>query len=341
MANPDAHPLSSSAAASPPPLAVRPRRKVRPKQPSRAANSDLSDDPISLYLDEISHIALLNREKELALARKIEEGKEAARQLQQSDLSPEERARLQQRVEEGQKARDELISANYRLVISITKKYASLGVSFMDLVQEGNIGLIKAVDRFDYRRGYKFSTYATWWIRQAVTRAIADQGRTIRIPVHMCERINKLSRVTRELAQELGREPTIEEVAQEMDTTPRGVKRLCQIAQFPLSLEMPIGEEQESNLGDFIEDDSNLSLSEMTVQSLLRERMDRILSSLTAREGRILRMRFGLYDGKTYTLEEVGQKFGVTRERVRQIEAAALRKLRHPRRSRFLKEFLV
>ena len=342
MADQNARPASHSVVVPPPPaLATRPAQKVRLKQLSRATNTDIIDDPISLYLDEISHIALLNREKELALARKIEEGKEAARQLQQASLSPEERARLQQRVQEGQRARDELISANYRLVISITKKYASLGVSFMDLVQEGNIGLIKAADKFDYRRGYKFSTYATWWIRQAVTRAIADQGRTIRIPVHMCERINKLSRVTRELAQELGREPTLEEVARAMETTPRGVKRLCQIAQFPLSLEMPIGEEQESNLGDFIEDNSNLSLSEMTSHAMLRERMDRILSSLTAREGRILRMRFGLYDGKTYTLEEVGRKFGVTRERVRQIEAAALRKLRHPRRSRFLKEFLV
>jgi RNA polymerase primary sigma factor len=299
-----------------------------------------SDDPISLYLEEISRISLLSRKKEVRLAKQIEAGEIAAKKLSKGKLLPVEAKRFEKIVKVGDRARDQLIEANYRLVISITKKYASRGVAFMDLIQEGNIGLIKAVDKFDYRRGYKFSTYATWWIRQAVTRAIADQGRTIRVPVHMCERINKLSRTSRELAQKLGREPETEEIADALDTTSDGVQQIRRIAQHPLSLEMPIGEEQESNLGDFIEDDAAPSLAETATNEVLKEIMEEILGSLNAREGRVLQLRFGLVDGQPHTLEEVGQKFGVTRERVRQIEAAALRKLRHPRRSRRLKDFL-
>lgn len=303
-------------------------------------DDEKGNDPISLYLDEISRISLLSREKEVELAKKIEASVFAKKKLKKGNLSTDEVDHLRATIRIGQKARDELIEANYRLVISITKKYASRGVAFMDLIQEGNIGLIKAVDKFDYHRGYKFSTYATWWIRQAVTRAIADQGRTIRVPVHMCERINKLSRTSRELAQKSGREATTEEIAEAMETTPEGIEQIRRIAQHPLSLEMPIGEEQESNLGDFIEDDKNPTLNETTNDEVLRELMDTVLNSLNAREGRVLQLRFGLVDGKPHTLEEVGQKFGVTRERVRQIEAAALRKLRHPRRSRRLKDFL-
>jgi RNA polymerase primary sigma factor len=308
---------------------------------SPSFNKDIMDNPIGLYLEDISHISLLSRQKEIALAKQIEAGKLATQKLNQADLTSAEIQHYRDVVAQGKRAKDELTEANYRLVISISKKYASQGVSFMDLIQEGNIGLIKAVNKFDYRRGYKFSTYATWWIRQAVTRALADQGRTIRIPVHMCERINRYSRTARELAQEHGREPTLEEIAEEMETTIEGVEQLRQIAQHPLSLEMPVGEEQESNLGDFIEDNNSSSLADAATLELLKERMDKVLASLNAREGRILKLRFGLYDGKTYTLEEVGQKFGVTRERVRQIEAAALRKLRHPRRSRPLKDFLA
>jgi RNA polymerase primary sigma factor len=302
---------------------------------------EVASDPISLYLEEISRISLLNRQKEVQLAKKIEASNIARAKLRKDkNLSADEIKRYRRMIKKGDRARDQLIEANYRLVISITKKYASRGVAFMDLIQEGNIGLIKAVDKFDYRRGYKFSTYATWWIRQAVTRAIADQGRTIRVPVHMCERINKLARTTRELSQKWGREPELDELAGEMETTPDAIQQIRRIAQHPLSLEMPIGEEQESNLGDFIEDDSSPTLSESTNTEVLRELMDEVLSSLNAREGRVLQLRFGLVDGQPHTLEEVGQKFGVTRERVRQIEAAALRKLRHPRRSRRLKDFL-
>jgi len=310
-----------------------------PEPPSR--DDEISDDPISLYLEEISRISLLSRSKEVYLAKQIEKGNFATEALEsEMDLTSAEKSRLQRTVKQGNRARDQLIEANYRLVISITKKYASRGVAFMDLIQEGNIGLIKAVDKFDYTRGYKFSTYATWWIRQAVTRAIADQGRTIRVPVHMCERINKLARTTRELAQNLGREPKLEELAEMMETTVEGIQAIQRIAQHPLSLEMPLGEEQESNLGDFLEDLSSPTLVETAANEVLRELIDDALNSLSAREGRVLQLRCGLVDGKPHTLEEVGQKFGVTRERVRQIEAAALRKLRHPSRSRKLKDFL-
>ena len=299
------------------------------------------DDTVSLYLKEISRIPLLRAEQEVEYARAMEIGKRARQQLNRSSgVSTSERNKLEIKIREGELARQKLIKANFRLVVSIAKKYIGRGVSFLDLIQEGNIGLIRAVEKFDYKRGFKFSTYATWWIRQAITRAIADQGRTIRVPVHMCERINKLTRVSRQLVQELGREPTPDEIAKELGTTPKKVERIIKISQRPLSLEMPVGEEQDSHLGDFIPDESTLGPTDAASHQLLREQMEEILTSLSPREGRVLQLRFGLKDGKSHTLEEVGKKFGVTRERIRQIEAKALRKLRHPSRSRKLRDYL-
>ena len=298
------------------------------------------DDTVSLYLKEISRIALLTAAQEVEYARGMEIGKRARYRLNKDHLAPNERIRLEGKIHEGELYRQKLIKANFRLVVSIAKKYIGRGVSFLDLIQEGNIGLIRAVEKFDYHRGYKFSTYATWWIRQAITRAIADQGRTIRVPVHMCERINKLTRVSRQLVQELGREPTSDEIAFKLNTTSRKVERIIKISQRPLSLEMPVGEEQDSHLGDFIPDDSTLGPTDAATHQLLREQMEDILTSLSPREGRVLQLRFGLKDGKAHTLEEVGRKFGVTRERIRQIEAKALRKLRHPSRSRKLRDYL-
>lgn len=298
------------------------------------------DDTVSLYLKEISRIPLLTAAQEVEYARGMETGRRAHYRLTKDHLTSNERARLESKVREGEMYRQKLIKANFRLVVSIAKKYIGRGVSFLDLIQEGNIGLIRAVEKFDHHRGFKFSTYATWWIRQAITRAIADQGRTIRVPVHMCERINKLTRVSRQLVQELGREPTSEEIAVELNTTPRKVERIIKISQRPLSLEMPVGEEQDSHLGDFIPDDATLGPTDAASHQLLREQMEEILTSLSPREGRVLQLRFGLKDGKAHTLEEVGRKFGVTRERIRQIEAKALRKLRHPSRSRKLRDYL-
>ncbi len=252
----------------------------------------------------------------------------------------EERERLLWCVRDGQAAQEHLIKANSRLVVSVAKKYVGRGVPFLDLIQEGNIGLIRAVKKFDYRRGYKFSTYATWWIRQAVTRAIADQGRTIRVPVHMYEQINRLTRTSRQLVQELGRDPTTEEIADELKVSPRKVEHIMRVSQRPLSLEMPVGEEEDSYLGDFIEDEDADAPGDAAGQQLLREVIDEIFQSLTPREVRILQLRFGLVDGYCYTLEEVGKKFGVTRERIRQIEAQALSRLRHPSRSRKLRDYL-
>jgi RNA polymerase primary sigma factor len=298
------------------------------------------DDTVSLYLKEISRIPLLTAEEEVKLATQIERGHLARTRLLKGAVRPEERERLEQECQRGVKARQHLIEANFRLVVSIAKRYLGRGVSFLDLIQEGNIGLIRAVEKFDYRRGYKFSTYATWWIRQAITRAIADQGRTIRVPVHMCERINKLIRVSRQLVQKLGREPTSDEIAVELGTTPRKVERIIRISQLPLSLEMPIGEEKDSHLADFIEDQATQAPTEAASHQLLKEQMEAVLTSLPPREGRVLQLRFGLKDGRSHTLEEVGRKFGVTRERIRQIEAKALRRLRHPSRSRKLKDYL-
>jgi RNA polymerase primary sigma factor len=272
------------------------------------------DDPVRMYLKEIGRVPLLSAEDEVALAKLMEQGVEEAKRR--------------------------LVEANLRLVVSIAKRYVGRGMLFLDLIQEGNLGLIKAVEKFDYRKGYKFSTYATWWIRQAITRAIADQARTIRIPVHMVETINKLIRINRQLLQELGREPTPEEIAFEMEIPVERVREIQKIAQEPVSLETPIGEEEDSHLGDFIEDEEAPAPAEAASFILLKEQLEEVLETLTAREEKVLRLRFGLDDGRARTLEEVGQEFGVTRERIRQIEAKALRKLRHPSRSRKLKDYL-
>jgi RNA polymerase primary sigma factor len=300
------------------------------------------DDSIALYLKEISRIPLLSAEEEVQLAKTIERGKKAVLRLAQAKAQANGlgRERLREEVRRGKEARRKLIEANFRLVVSIAKKYIGHGVSFMDLIQEGNIGLIRAVEKFEYQRGFKFSTYATWWIRQAVSRALSDQGRTIRVPVHMGERITQLARVSRELVQRNGHEPTEEEMAAEMGISTRLLERIRQAAQFPLSLEMEVGEDADSTLGDFIEDNGNLAPNDSATYQMLCERVHDVLGSLTARESRVLQLRFGLQDGRAYTLEEVGQKFGVTRERIRQIEAKALSKLRHPRRSRRLRDFL-
>ncbi|MCC7353389.1 MAG: RNA polymerase sigma factor RpoD [Anaerolineae bacterium] len=298
------------------------------------------DDSISLYLKEIGRVPLLTAEQEVELAQRMERGRLARRQLSKGEEDAVEREQLLAQVKDGQAAQEHLIKANSRLVVSVAKKYVGRGVPFLDLIQEGNIGLIRAVKKFDFRRGFKFSTYATWWIRQAVTRAIADQGRTIRVPVHMYEQINRLTRASRQLVQELGRDPTSDEIADELGVTPRKVEQIIRVSQRPLSLEMPVGEEEDSYLGDFIEDEEAMSPTDAASQRLLREVIDEIFQSLTPREVRILQLRFGLVDGYSYTLEEVGRKFGVTRERIRQIEAQALGRLRHPSRSRKLRDYL-
>ncbi len=272
------------------------------------------EDPVRMYLKEIGKVSLLSGEEEIELAKRMEEGDEEAKKR--------------------------LAEANLRLVVSIAKRYVGRGMLFLDLIQEGNLGLIKAVEKFDYRKGYKFSTYATWWIRQAITRAIADQARTIRIPVHMVETINKLIRVNRQLLQELGREPTPEETAAEMDLPVERVREILKISQEPVSLETPIGEEEDSHLGDFIQDDNVPVPAEAAAFTLLKEQLSEVLETLTDREQKVLELRFGLKDGRARTLEEVGKEFNVTRERIRQIEAKALRKLRHPSRSRKLKDYL-
>ncbi len=299
-----------------------------------------SDDILSLYLKEVGRIPLLTPEEEVALAQRIERGRQAERRLAQGNLSPEERRRLEEIAADGRAAQDHLILANTRLVISVAKKYMGRGLPLADLIQEGNIGLIRAVKKFDWRRGHKFSTYATWWIRQAVTRAIADQSRTIRVPVHMGDQINRLLRLQQQLTQELGRDPTAEELAEAMGVPPLRVEQLLQMARQPVSLETPTDDEEESVLGDFIEDRGMASPSEVVSQQMLREILQEALATLSPREIRILKLRYGLVDGRTYTLEEVGRKLGVTRERVRQIEAQALARLRHPVYARRLREFL-
>jgi len=288
------------------------------------------DDPVSLYLNEISRVPLLSAEEEVSLAQRIEQGRMALLELSQAMNDRKRQRQLQEVIEDGQAAYEHLVRANSRLVVSVAKKYMGRGVPFLDLIQEGNIGLIRAVRKFDHRRGYKFSTYATWWIRQAVTRAIADQARTIRVPVHMYEQINRLSRSARSLAQQLEREPTHEELAGDMGTSSHKVEQIMRVAQRPLSLETPIGEEKDTPLGDLVEDEETVALTDRVTQNLLRETFQEVFDSLSPREARILALRFGLVDGHNYTLEEVGQKFGVTRERIRQIEARALGRLRHP-----------
>ena len=300
-----------------------------------------TDDTIGLYLKEVSRVPLLNDIKEeVILAKRIERGREARAELAQGNLSNKRRMELRQMIEDGTNARDHLITANSRLVISVAKKYMGRGVPFLDLIQEGNIGLIRATKKFEYQRGHKFSTYATWWIRQAVTRAIADQGRTIRVPVHMGDQINKLLRVQHQLTQKLGREPTVEELADTLEVLPKKVENMIQVARRPLSLETPTDDEEDSVLGDFIEDDEALPPDETATFNLLREHLVEVLDTLPPREVRILQLRYGLLDGQAYTLEEVGRKMGVTRERVRQIEAQALTRLRHPSVRRKLRDYL-
>jgi len=298
------------------------------------------DDTVGLYLKEMSRVPLLSIEEEVCLARAVEAGRKARWLLSKDGHDPAERARLEALIEQGQEAREHLIKANTRLVVSIAKKYMGRGVPFLDLIQEGNLGLMKAVEKFDYHRGYRFSTYATWWIRQTITRAIADQGRTIRVPVHMSDRIRRLYKVARQLEQENGRAPTPEEIAAELDLEPRKVQWMLKVSWRPLSLEHPVGEEEDSELGAFIEDEGTPTPSQSAYQSLLAAKIEEVLSTLSPREARILRLRFGLVNGRSYTLEEVGQKFGLTRERIRQIEGKALRRLRHPRRSRQLRDYL-
>lgn len=305
------------------------------------------DDPVRMYLKDIGKIPLLSIDEETELAKLVVDGREAKARLEkieeddQNTVSVEEYEALLDISMNADTAKDKLVNANLRLVVSIAKRYLGRGLQFLDLIQEGNMGLIKAVDKFDHQKGFKFSTYATWWIRQAITRAVADQARTIRIPVHMVETINKLVRIQRQLVQELSREPSPQEVAERMDISVEKVQQIQKIAQEPISLESPVGEEEDSNLGDFISDPHALDPYEYTAKMKLREELDEVLGTLTDREERVLRLRFGLVDGRQRTLEEVGREFNVTRERIRQIEAKALRKLKHPSRSRKLKDFMT
>jgi RNA polymerase primary sigma factor len=300
------------------------------------------DDTIGLYLKEMARVPLLTTEQEVDLAKRLERGHLSERRLTKLNghSTHKRRVELEARIVDGKAAREHLIKANTRLVVSIAKKYMGRGVPFLDLIQEGNLGLMKAVEKFDYRRGYRFSTYATWWIRQTITRAIADQGRTIRVPVHMSDRIRRLYKTARQLEQQTGRKPTPEEIAVEMDMEPRKVQWMLKVSWRPLSLERPVGEEEDNELGSFIEDDTTPTPTQSAYQNLLREKVEEVLATLSPREARILRLRFGLQNGRSYTLEEVGRKFGLTRERIRQIEGKALRRLRHPRRSRQLRDYL-
>ncbi len=346
-----------------------PIEEVVPPAPTLELPGDVGSDPVRMYLREIGRVALLNSYDESHLAEQMHQGELAQQALQRRRVDSKTRARFKSAIVAAEAARQKLAEANLRLVVSVAKRYIGRGMSFLDLIQEGNIGLLRAVERFDYSKGYKFSTYATWWIRQAITRAIADQARTIRIPVHMVETINRLIRVSRRLTQEYGREPTSEEIALEMDILPAEdrraileaqaegepldpalerhlkraamkVRRIMKVAQEPVSIEAPIGTEDNSSLGDFIEDETVLGPADQAARQLLKELLQAVLDSLSERERQVLELRFGLQDGQTRTLEEVGQAFGVTRERIRQIEAKALRKLRHPLRSRKLRDYL-
>ena len=318
--------------------------------PNSLVNNFSIDDPVRMYLKEIGKVPLLNPDEEIVLAQSMSAGAGAKARLDEleaqrkagetPEITPEEEAALRKTYKKGESAKQKLAEANLRLVVSIAKRYVGRGMLFLDLIQEGNLGLIKAVEKFDYTKGYKFSTYATWWIRQAITRAIADQARTIRIPVHMVETINKVIRVSRQLLQELGHDPSPNEIAAEMNMPVDKVREILKIAQEPVSLETPIGEEEDSHLGDFIPDEGASEPSEAASFTLLKEQLMDVLSTLTPREEKVLKLRFGIEDGRTRTLEEVGKEFNVTRERIRQIEAKALRKLRHPSRSKKLKDFL-
>ena len=303
------------------------------------ANID-TDDTIGLYLKEVSRVPLLNADEEVELAQRIERGRMSREELARFNVTTARKGELRKSIEDGWDAREHLITANSRLVISVAKKYMGRGVPFLDLIQEGNIGLIRATKKFDYRRGHKFSTYATWWIRQAVTRAIADQGRTIRVPVHMGDQINKLLRIQHQLTQKLGRDPTVEELAEALDVPPKKVENMIQGARRPLSLETPTDDEEDSVLGDFIEDEDAPPPDDTATYNLLKEHLEEVLNGLPPREVRILQLRYGLLDGQAYTLEEVGRKMGVTRERVRQIEAQALSRLRHPTVRKILRDYL-
>ena len=313
--------------------------------PNTLVDSFNIDDPVRMYLKEIGKVPLLTADQEVELATVMSAGREAEARVAQAEADGEtipeaEMAELKKQIKAGEKAKQQLAEANLRLVVSIAKRYVGRGMLFLDLIQEGNLGLIKAVEKFDYTKGYKFSTYATWWIRQAITRAIADQARTIRIPVHMVETINKVIRVSRQLLQELGHDPSPEEISAEMNMPVDKVREILKIAQEPVSLETPIGEEEDSHLGDFIPDEAASEPSEAASFTLLKEQLVDVLGTLTPREEKVLKLRFGIEDGRTRTLEEVGKEFNVTRERIRQIEAKALRKLRHPSRSKKLKDFL-
>ena len=302
------------------------------------------DDPVRMYLKEIGQIPLLNQEDEKKYAVSVSNGRYAKEQLDEYQngnlsLSDKDVEELRYAVDRAQYSKNKLVEANYRLVVSIAKRYVGRGLLFLDLIQEGNMGLMRAVDKFDYEKGFKFSTYATWWIRQAITRAVADQARTIRIPVHMVETINKMIRIQRQLIQDLGREPSLEEIAQKMGITPEKVQNIQRIAKEPISLEAHVGEEEDSSLGDFISDPNALTPHEFMLQEMVKQTLDEVLETLTDREEKVLRLRYGLFDGKNHTLEEVGREFGVTRERIRQIEAKALRKLRSPSRQNKLREF--
>ena len=308
------------------------------------AHSVKIDDPVRMYLKEIGQIPLLNIQEEKKYAVMVAEGQYAKEQLDsvaagEMTYSEEEQQHLKDALDKAQYAKNKLVEANYRLVVSIAKKYTNRGLLFLDLIQEGNMGLMRAVDKFNHEKGFKFSTYATWWIRQAITRAVADQARTIRIPVHMVETINKMIRIQRQLVQELGREPNVEEIAEKMGITPDKVQNIQRIAKEPISLEAHVGEEEDSSLGDFISDPNALTPHEYMLKEMVNQTLDEVLETLTDREEKVLRLRYGLFDGKNHTLEEVGREFGVTRERIRQIEAKALRKLRSPSRQNKLREF--
>ncbi len=321
-----------------------PAAEVAESELGESADFDLADipseDAIGLYLREMSRVPLLTLEEEQQLAQAVEVGRRAQAELKNNGADPVHREQLMAQINAGLAAREHLIKANTRLVVSIAKKYIGRGIPFLDLIQEGNLGLMKAVEKFDHQRGFRFSTYATWWIRQTITRAIADQARTIRVPVHMSDLIRRLYATLHELEQQYGRQPTPEEIAAEMGLEPRKVQWMLQVSWRPVSLERPVGEDDESELGHFIEDERSPTPSQSAYQDLLGEKIEEMLATLSPREARILRLRFGLANGRTYTLEEVGQKFGLTRERIRQIEGKALRRLRHPCRSRQLREYL-